>query len=227
MDKRELKNLLVNLSDEKFKKFNSSLIPNIDPESVIGVKTPHLRKIAKELYKSGEYTDFLRYIPHKYFEENQIQAFVIAEIRDFDTCLKEIERFLPFIDNWATCDQLSPKIFSKHKKELIEYIRIWINSDHTYTIRFAVNMLMRHYLDSDYDPAYSDMVAEICHTDYYVNMVRAWYFATGLVKQKEHILPYIENNVLDIWTHNKTIRKAIESFRVNAETKDYLRLLKI
>lgn len=222
-----IKNKLFEMSEKDFQKFNSKLIPSIDSKTVIGVKTLYLRKIAKELYRSGEYTEYLLDIPHKYFEENQIHAFVIAEINDFDTCVKEIEHFLPYIDNWATCDQLSPKVFRKHTKELMEYIKKWISSSHTYTIRFAVNMLMRYYLDKDYEVLYSNMVAEIEHEDYYVNMARAWYFATALAKHKEIILPYIENKVLDIWTHNKTIQKAVESFRIEPRLKEYLKTLKI
>jgi len=215
------------LADEKFKKFNSLLIPNIDPETVIGVKTPQLKSIAKELSRSGGYEDFLLDLPHKYFEENQIHAFVIAENKDFDECITEIERFLPYIDNWATCDQLSPKVFVKHKTELLEYISRWIKSRHTYTVRFAVNMLMRHFLDDDFKTTYADMVADISSDDYYVNMVRAWYFATALAKQESAALPYMEAQRLDVWTHNKAIQKAIESHRINADLKEYLRGLKI
>ena len=222
-----LREQLLSLLDEKFKKFNSSLITNIDPEAIIGVKTPQLKFIAKELYRSGDYEGFLLDLPHEYFEENQIHAFVIAENKNFDECITEIERFLPYIDNWATCDQLSPKVFAKHKNELIEYISKWIRSDHTYTIRFAVNMLMRHYLDDYFKIAYADMVVDINSDDYYVNMVRAWYFATALAKQESAALPYIEAHRLDVWTHNKAIQKAIESYRINADLKEYLRGLKI
>ena len=223
----ELNERLFLLSDEKFKKLNSSLIPNIDPEYIIGVKTPQLKSLAKELYKSDNYKEFLLDLPHKYFEENQIHAFVIAEIKDFDKCIIEVECFLPHIDNWATCDQLSPKVFIKHKTELIEHISRWINSCHTYTVRFAVNMLMRHFLEDNFRIIYADMVAAISIDDYYVNMVRAWYFATALAKQRESVLPYLVDKKLDVWTHNKTIQKSLESLRISKEQKEYLKTLKI
>ncbi|MBR4071724.1 MAG: DNA alkylation repair protein [Clostridia bacterium] len=223
----ELNERLFLLSDEKFKKFNSSLIPNIDPEYIIGVKTPQLKSIAKELYKSDNYKEFLLDLPHKYFEENQIHDFIIAEFKDFDKCIIEVERFLPYIDNWATCDQLSPKVFVKHKPELLEYINRWTKYRHTYTVRFAVNMLMRHFLEDDFSIIYADMVAEISIDDYYVNMVRAWYFATALAKQWESVLPYLEDKKLDVWTHNKTIQKSVESLRISKEQKEYLKTLKI
>ncbi|MBR6650599.1 MAG: DNA alkylation repair protein [Clostridia bacterium] len=223
----ELNERLFLLSDEKFKKFNSSLIPNIDPEYIIGVKTPQLKSLAKELYKSDNYKEFLLDLPHKYYEENQIHDFIIAEFKDFDKCIIEVERFLPYIDNWATCDQLSPKLFVKHKTELLEYINRWIKYRHTYTVRFAVNMLMRHFLEDDFRIIYADMVAEISIDDYYVNMVRAWYFATALAKQWESVLPYLEDKKLDVWTHNKTIQKSVESLRISKEQKEYLKTLKI
>ena len=215
------------MSDDTFKRFNSKLIPNIDPETVLGVKTPQLRNVAKELIDTENYFDFISDLPHKYFEENQIHIFAIAEFKDFYDCINKVETFLPYIDNWATCDQLSPRVFSKHKKELLVYIKTWITSAHTYTIRFAVNMLMKHFLDCDYDNSYSDWVAEIEHDDYYVNMVRAWYFATAIAKQKNSILPYLEEYKLDVWTHNKTIQKAVESYRIDPELKEYLKTLKI
>lgn len=222
-----LKERLDLLSDKKFHKFNSALIPNIDAATIIGVKTPELKKIAGDLYKSGDFKVFLQSLPHKYFEENQIHAFIIAEIEDFGVCINEVEKFLPYVDNWATCDQLSPKVFSKHKTECLTYIKKWITSEHPYIIRFSVNMLMRHFLEDDYNVSYSDMVSAIKHEDYYVNMSRAWYFATALAKQKQAILPYLEDRRLDVWTHNKTIQKAIESLRIDADLKDYLRTLKI
>ncbi len=218
---------LLGMQDKKFKKFNAALIPNIDPETVVGVKTPQLRAMAKELFKAGEYADFISGLPHACFEENQIHAFVLAEIKDFDECRRKVEVFLPYIDNWATCDQLAPKTFGRHKSELLSCIERWICSEHTYTVRFAVNMLMRHFLDEDFHPRYLQMTAEINREDYYVNMVCAWYFATALAKQWEETLPYVTERRLDKWTHNKTVQKALESRRITDEQKQLLRKYKL
>ena len=186
-----------------------------------------LRALAKELSREPDIGVFLNDLPHKYFDENQLHAFIISEIKDFDICIKEVDRFLPFVDNWATCDQLSPKVFKKHKKGLLVYIKRWIKSDKVYTVRFGVGMLLSHFLDDDFDKSYLDMAADICSDEYYINMMTAWYFATALTKQYESALPYIENKKLDVWTHNKAIQKACESYRVSDEHKNYLRQLKI
>ena len=171
--------------------------------------------------------EFLHSVPHKYFDENQLHAFILAEIKDFGVCLEEVKSFLPYIDNWATCDQLSPKVFKKYCKELLTHIKEWIRSDKTYTVRFGIGMLMEHFLDEDFTPAYPEMVAEIRSEEYYINMMTAWYFATALAKQYEQVIPFIENKKLDDWTHNKAIQKAVESYRITDDQKVYLKGLKI
>ena len=178
------------------------------------------------MVKSGEYKDFIAQLPHKFFEENQLHAFILSYMHDFDIVIREIGRFLPYVDNWATCDQMSPKVFKKNTDKLLEQIKIWIKSNKTYTIRFGVGMLMRYYLDDNFKSEYLDMVSKIKSDEYYVNMMIAWFFATALAKQYEATLPFIEGKKLDKWTHNKTIQKAIESYRISSEQKDYLRTLK-
>lgn len=216
---------LLKNKDEKLQTFNSKLIPNIPAETVIGVKTAVLRKLAKEIYLDGA-DDFLADLPHNFFEENQLHIFIISMIRDYDAWIKKVEVFLPYVDNWAVCDQAGFKQFEPHKQELLEKIRLWINSEHTYTIRFAVNMLMKLYLDDDFDEEYPKMVASVKNDDYYVKMVIAWYFATALAKQYDSIIPYIEERRLEEWTHRKTIQKAIESYCITDDRKAYLRTLK-
>ena len=223
----EITNELFKMQDEKYRDFNSKLIPTVDKDSMIGVRTPELRKYAKQLVKREDVREFLHSVPHKYFDENQLHAFILAEIKDFGVCLEEVKNFLPYIDNWATCDQLSPKVFKKYRKELLTHIKEWINSDKTYTVRFGIGMLMEHFLDEDFDMAYPEMVAEIRSEEYYINMMTAWYFATALAKQYEKVLPFIENKKLDTWTHNKAIQKAVESYRITDEQKTYLKGLKV
>ncbi len=217
---------LFRQQDENYRKFQSKLIPSIAADTVIGVRTPVLRKLAKKLVKHDDIQDFLKDLPHKYFDENQLHAFIISEINGFDECMAELENFLPYVDNWATCDQMSPKVFKKHKEELLKHIKKWIDSEHIYTVRFGVKMLMDHFLDDDYNPKYPKMVAELRSEEYYINMMIAWYFATALAKQYESILPYIEGKRLADWTHNKTIQKSIESNRITDEQKQYLKLLR-
>ena len=219
--------LLFDLQDIKYRDFQAKLMPTVDPENMIGVRTPELRKLAKTLAKDSEADAFLADLPHKWFDENQLHAFIVSECKDFDKCVGLVELFLPYVDNWATCDQLSPKIFKKHRTELLEYIKKWISFDHTYTVRFAIGMLMEHYLNEDFDPAYPEIVAAVRSEEYYINMMIAWYFATALAKQYDAVIPYIEDRKLDVWTHNKTIQKAIESYRITDEQKNYLRTLKI
>ena len=223
----EIINELFKMQDEKYRDFNSKLIPTVDKESMIGVRTPELRKYAKQLVKREDVGEFLHSVPHKYFDENQLHAFILAEIKDFGVCLEEVKSFLPYIDNWATCDQLSPKVFKKYRKELLTHIKEWINSDKTYTVRFGIGMLMEHFLDEDFDLTYPEMVTEIRSEEYYINMMTAWYFATALAKQYEKVLPFIENKKLDTWTHNKAIQKAVESYRITDEQKTYLKGLKV
>ena len=217
---------LFNLQDKKYGEFQIKLIPTVDPKSIIGVRTPELRKLAKEIIKEKDYEAFLNDLPHKYFEENQLHAFIISEIKDYDKCVGEVNKFLPYVDNWATCDQMSPKVFKKNHDKLIDDINKWIKSKETYTIRFGIGILMQHFLDEDFKVEHLKLVANIKSEEYYVNMMRAWYFATALSKQYESAIKYIENNSLDVWTHNKTIQKAIESYRITDKQKEYLRSLK-
>ena len=226
MNNADLHRKLYDLQDLKYHDMQIKIIPTISPESIIGVRTPELKDMAKNIVKDGNWKDFLEELPHKYFEENQLHAFVISRIKDLNECMEELRKFLPYVDNWATCDQMSPKIFKKHKEELLTHIKEWIESDKTYTIRFGVGMLMEHFLDEDYDPQYPEMVAGIRSEEYYVNMMVAWYFATALAKQYESILPFIEEKRLEDWTHNKAIQKSVESRRITDEQKEYLKSLK-
>ncbi len=217
---------LFAMRDEKYADFHSKLMPTVERSLIIGVRVPMLRKYAKDLSKKEEAAAFLSVLPHKYYEENNLHAFLIQGISDIDLLLAELERFLPYTDNWATCDMLRPKIFAKHKDKLLERIHQWLASDHTYTVRYAIGMLLVHFLDEDFSPEYPKLVADIKSEEYYINMMRAWYFAEALAKQYDSILPYIENKVLDVWTHRKAVQKAIESFRITNEQKAYLGTLK-
>ena len=227
MINEEIREKLYDRQDLKYRDFQAKLIPGMETEKMIGVRTPDLRKIAKQMVKREDIGEFLENLPHEFFDENQVHAFVISELKDYGRCVQGVERFLPFVDNWATCDQMSPKVFKKHRPELLDSIKEWIRSEHTYTVRFAVGMLMQHYLDEDFDPAYPEMVAAVQSEEYYIRMMVAWYFATALAKQYESVLPYIEERRLEPWTHNKTIQKAIESYRITPEQKEYLRSLKV
>lgn len=227
MKKTDLHKELKKLQDLKYRDMQVKIIPNLEPSSIIGVRTPELKAMAKEILKSGDYADFLNDLPHKYFEENQLHAFILSGMKDADECFEELEKFLPYVDNWATCDQMSPKIFKKHKDELLKRVKVWITSGEPYTIRFGVGMLMEHFLDDDYDTKYPAIVAKLRSDEYYVNMMIAWYFATALAKQYDSILPYIEKKKLDKWTHNKAIQKSVESYRITDEQKSYLKTLKI
>ena len=218
---------LRKLADPKYQDMQKKIIPTVDPDSIIGVRTPELRALAKEMSKSGEGSAFVAELPHKYFDENQLHAFILSGMKDYDACIAEVERFLPYVDNWATCDQMSPKIFRKHKADLLNHIQAWLKSDQTYTIRFGVGMLMEHFLDDDFDLKYPKMVAKLRSEEYYVNMMIAWYFATALAKQYEAVLPFIEEKKLAPWTHNKAIQKAVESYRITPEQKEYLKTLKV
>lgn len=218
---------LYSLQDTKYRDFQGKLLPTVDPKSIIGVRTPDLRKLAKELVREDGSGTFLETLPHTYFDENQLHAFILSDIKDYDRCIALVERFLPYVDNWATCDQLSPKVFRKHKAELLSYIKSWLKSDSAYTVRFAVGMLMQHFLDNDFSPTYPKMVAAIKSDEYYINMMRAWYFATALAKQYDTIIPYIKQKKLDAWTHNKTIQKAVESFRITPMQKEYLKTFRL
>lgn len=218
--------LLFENQDEKYRDFNSKLIPGIDPKSVIGVRVPEIRKIAKELFREGGYEDFFASLPHEYHEENLLHAMMIELFKDFDKAVFETERFLPYITNWAVCDCFSPKCFKKNKERLLEKILLWIKADDTYTLRFAMKMLMTYFLDDDFKDEYLESVAVVQSDEYYLKMMQAWFFATALAKQYEKTVPLLEKHVLPVWVHNKTIQKAIESFRVTDEHKAYLRTLK-
>ena len=232
----DIQRRLREMQDTKYAGFQMALIPGMERERAIGVRTPQLRALAKELYKASqkgdeaarrELEEFIGTLPHKYFDEMQLHAFIISEIKDFALCMAETERFLPHVDNWATCDQLSPKVFRKHKQELLSHIDCWLGSEHTYTVRFGMGMLMQHFLDEDFDISYMDRIAEIRSDEYYINMMIAWYFATALAKQPEPALAVLKEQRLAKWTHNKAIQKAIESRRITDEQKEYLRTLKI
>ena len=223
----EIRQSLFELQDIKYRDFQAKLIPGKDTETMIGVRTPELRKLAKQMLKREDIGEFLRDLPHRYFDEDQLHAFIVSGIKEYGKCMEELMRFLPFVDNWATCDQMSPGVFKKHRPELLAEIREWLGSEHTYTVRFGIGMLMQHFLDEDFDPAYPELVAGVHSEEYYVNMMIAWYFATALAKQYDAVLPFIEGRRLDPWTHNKTIQKAVESYRISDEQKEYLRSLKV
>ena len=222
----KIRQQLFELQDKKYGEFQAKLMPTIARETVIGVRAPALRKYAKELAKEKDVSEFLQDLPHQYFEENQLHAFIICEQKNYEECIKELNFFLPYVDNWATCDQMSPKVFRKHHGELLEQIKIWMDSDKTYTIRYGIGMLMAHFLEEDFEITYAEMVADIRSEEYYVNMMIAWYFATALAKQYEAVVPFIEKRRLDNWTHRKAIQKAVESYRITKEQKEYLKGLK-
>ena len=223
----EIRTELFRLQDVKYRDFQSRLIPSYDSDTMIGVRTPELRKLAKQAGRRTDVSAFLDDLPHTYFDENQLHAFILSEMKDYEACLKRVDSFLPFVDNWATCDQMSPKIFKKYRTELLGSIRNWIKSHQTYTIRFGIKMLMEHFLDEDFSPAYPELVAEVKSDEYYVKMMIAWYFATALAKQYEAVLPFIEEQRLEVWTHHKTIQKAVESYRITPAQKEYLKSLRV
>lgn len=223
----EIRSRLKEQQDIGYRELQIRTTPSVEASRIVGVRTPALRSLAKELGKREDVGEFLKILPHELFEEDQLHAFIISGYKDYGRAIDELERFLPYVDNWATCDQMSPKVFKKHRQELMEHIKKWIKSDKTYTVRFGVGMLMEHFLDEDFDVRYAEMVAELRSDEYYVNMMIAWYFATALAKQYDEILPFIREERLDVWTHNKTIQKAIESYRITPEQKEYLKTLKI
>ena len=226
MTNTEIREKLFSIADEKYKDFQSKLMPTVDKNKVIGVRTPSLRTFAKELYKAGNYEDFLFNLPHKYYEEDNLHALLIDKIKDFDECIREIERFLPYIDNWATCDMLRPKALKKEPEKLIEYIYRWLSSDKVYTVRYGIGCLCSFYLDDKFSSEQLSRVAEIKSDEYYINMMISWYFATALAKQYDSTIVYLQERKLSEWVHRKTIQKAVESYRISDETKMYLRSLK-
>ncbi len=222
----DITKVLFKKSDRGYRDFHSKLLPTVDKSTIIGVRVPALKAIAKDLYREGDYESFTKVLPHKYYEQNNLHAFLICNIKDYDKCIAALESFLPYIDNWATCDSLRPACFAKNRNKLINNIDVWLNSAHTYTVRFGTGMLLTHYLDEDFDKAYLQKVADLKSDEYYVNMMSAWYFATALAKQWDSTIAFIEKNMLSDFVHNKTISKAIESFRITGVQKEYLRNLK-
>ena len=219
--------LLFQVQDKGYRDFQSKLIPTIPAETIIGVRTPAIRKLAKEYAKDPESAAFLMQLPHTYYDENILHALLVAEIKDYDTCVKEVERFLPHVDNWAVCDIFSPKVFKKNRDRLIKKIKEWTASDHPYTCRVGMEMLMMHFLDENFRPEYLEIPAAVHSEEYYVNMMIAWFYATALAKQWDAAVSYIEEKRLNPWTHNKTIQKARESYRITPEQKEYLKTLKV
>lgn len=217
---------LYKYKDEKYAIFQHGLIPGTDIKDFIGVRVPNLRKIAKKLIEEDNYKNFLQDLPHKYYEENILHGIIISNIKDYDECIKYTETFLPYVDNWAVCDIFSPKCFKKNKDKLIKKIEKWSKSKKVYTCRFGLEMLMTFYLDDDFKKEYLLMPTSIHSNEYYVNMMIAWFLATALAKQWDATIPYIKNNKLDVWVHNKTIQKAIESYRISDKQKEYLRSLR-
>ena len=214
---------LLSYQDEKYKDFQSKLVPNIDKKTIIGVRTPQMRKIVKEIYGTKEATICLQTLPHQYYEENLIHFFLISKIKDFDECVKEVEKFLPYINCWPVCDQTTPLVFKKNHDKLLPLIKKWINSNHVYTARFGMRMLMNEFLNDDFKEEYLEWVSSKSGDDYYLKMMAAWFFATALAKQYNATIKYIKNRCLDPWIHQKTIQKAVESYRVSDEHKEYLK----
>lgn len=218
---------LFEMQDLTYRDFHAKLMPTIDKETIIGVRTPMLRTYAKKFGKTADAVTFLEVLPHKYYEENNLHGLLIEQIKDYPACITAIERFLPYVNNWATCDMITLRTMKKHLDVFIQEVYSWMASDHPYIVRFGIGMLMRYYLDEQFKPEYPEKVAEIKSDEYYVNMMRAWYFATALAKQYDQILSYLDEKKLDTWTHNKTIQKAVESYRITPEQKRYLRTLRI
>ena len=218
--------ILLELKNEEYRQFTARLVPNIPAETIIGLKTPEMRAIAKNIFMDTDRDIFLNALPHEYYEENLIHFFVISMIKDFEECIQRVEAFLPYVDCWPVSDQATPKAFRKNHEKLLPYIRKWISSEHVYTARFGIRMLMNEFLGEDFREEYLELVATKKGDDYYLKMMVAWYFATALAKRYDETLPYIENHVLDEWTHRKAIQKAVESYRVTDEHKEYLKSLR-
>ena len=227
MTPEAIREQLLSMQDRQYRDFTAKLVPNMDAAQILGVRFPEIKRIGKTLRREGEAEAFLAALPHFYLEENHLHAVLLSEMKDPEALFGALEAFLPYVDNWATCDTLRPVAFKKHPEDLPRRIRGWLDAEQPYTIRFAIEMLMAYYLDDGFDPAYLEWVAALRSEEYYVNMMIAWYFATALAKQYDAALPFLEDCRLDRWCHNKTIQKAIESFRVSDEHKTYLRTLKI
>ena len=222
-----LQERLFALQDKQYAAFQAKLTPGVPMDSFIGIRVPVARKLAKEYAKKEDSKRFLQQLPHRYYDENILHSLLISQIKDYDECIRQTDDFLPYVDNWAVCDILSPKVFAKHKEELMEKIKVWSKSSHTYTCRFGIETLMSHYLDKDFKEEYLEIPASAESDEFYVKMMIAWFFATALAKQWDATIPYIEQHRLAPWTHNKTIQKAIESYRITPEQKAYLRTLKV
>lgn len=214
---------LLKVKDDTYKEFQAKLVPNIDPDIILGVKTPEMRQIAKEVFNSKEKEAFLKDLPHKYYEENLVHFFIISMIKDFDECIREVETFLPYVDCWPVSDQATPRSFKKNHEKLLPYIKKWIKSKHLYTSRFGIRMLMNEFLGDEFKDEYAKLVASVKSDEYYLKMMVAWYFATALAKNYDETIKYIEERKLDDWVLKKTIQKAVESYRVTDEHKEYLK----
>ena len=226
-DDSQIRRMLFEAADNGYKQFQSKLMPTVCPETVIGVRTPVLRRLAAKLRATAAVNDFLSQLPHEYYEENNLHSFLISSIKDYDTAMYHTERFLPYIDNWATCDSLRPKVFSKCLPQLYGRVKVWIKSDHEYTVRFAIGVLLSYYLDDGFSAEHLRLVSSVHSERYYVRMMSAWYFATALAKQYDSAVAYLEDRRLDTWTHNKTIQKSVESRRITPAQKEYLKTLRI
>ena len=234
LTKKEIREKLISMQDLKYREFSASLMPTVDPSTVIGVRIPMLRAMARDMLRqakecgdASDIEEFLSDLPHAFFEENNLHVFIVAGIKSFPECVRRAEEFLPFVDNWSTCDSFRPLCFAKHRTELLPHIYKWIASDREYTVRYAIELLMVYFLDDGFSSKYPDAVSKIRSDKYYVNMMIAWYFATALAKQYDSVIPYLERRILSPWVHNKTIQKACESFRVSKDQKEYLKTLKI
>lgn len=217
---------LFKYKDEKNAEFQRKLTPGVDKNKFLGVRVPNARKVAKEVIAENDYADFLQTLPHEYFDENLLHSILLSQVKDYDECIKYVEEFLPYVDNWAVCDTISPKCFKKHKDELLKKIKVWAKSKHTYTCRFGIDMLMTFYLDEDFKAEYLQIPSKIHSKEYYINMMIAWYYATALAKKWDDTIVYLEENKLDTWVHNKTIQKAVESYRITDKQKKYLKTLR-
>lgn len=226
LQKQALHQALFAMQDKKYKAFQEKLMPSVDPKAVIGIRTPALRRFAAAFAKTKDAEAFMEALPHDYYEENNLHGLLIEKITDLERAIEELDRFLPYVDNWATCDMTSPKIFSKNKDRLLPAIETWIVSENTYTVRFGIVTLMKHYMDGSFSPDHLRTVANIESEEYYINMAKAWYFAEALVKQYNQALPYLENGSLSPFVHNKTISKACDSFRIDKDKKTYLKTLR-
>ena len=222
----EIVSRLRQRADEGYRAFHMRLVPNVEPARILGVRVPEVRALARSLAGTPKAEAFLRELPHEYYEENNLHAFLLERERDYGALIEGLNRFLPFVDNWATCDSLSPALFKKHPDGLPEQALQWMQSDQTYTVRFGIGVLMRYYLDEGFRPEYAERVAAVRSEEYYVRMMVAWYFATALAAREEDVLPYLTGRRLDPWTHRKAIRKAIESNRITPERKQFLRTLR-